>query len=472
MTLNEFLSNLKTDIKTIESLYQGLTITELSLPNFSKNTQNSYHDFFYIEAVNNKKSIKLYVPKTVLDTAKENGHIINQNVSVDITIDSLSFDSKSIVLIKISKIVESGISEQNIFIRNLTKYCDDNKLFERTKKPIPTLIKKIAIISTIHSTTEKDIINILNYKNETHSFRVSPSSEAIANQINLCQNSDFDMIILYRGGNEDYYMNIYSDVPVLNAIHKSSIHVGVALGHYVDTPFVNKIADSYYATPNNLAQVVNENNTFILNQFDSLISQYTNYFQNNVFYNKLHNSISMNIERIEHSTSKIIHSKSNTLNNLDFNINNMANKILHNCEIQSNNTYSTIDSNTSSMINNIHTQMVLSNEKINTLVDNLQQNYDVVLNTTISNVDKYINLVQINMQNKLVESNSNISSLSNIIIERMNTNLLSTNNNIQSALSNIELNITHKKNKRMNRILIIALFVVISIAAILVVKYT
>ena len=61
MTLNEFLSNLNTDIKTIESLYQGLTITELSLPNFSKNTQNSYHDFFYIEAVNNKKSIKLYV---------------------------------------------------------------------------------------------------------------------------------------------------------------------------------------------------------------------------------------------------------------------------------------------------------------------------------------------------------------------------------------------------------------------------
>lgn len=471
MTLNEFLSNLKTDIKTIESLYQGLTITELSLPNFSKNTLNAYHDFFYIEAVNNKKSIKLYVPKTVLDTAKENGHIINQNVSVDITIDSLSFDSKSIVLIKISKIVESGISEQNIFIRNLTKYCDDNKLFERTKKPFPTLIKKIAIISTIHSTTEKDIINILNYKNETHSFRVSPSSEAIANQINLCQNSDYDMIILYRGGNEDYYMNIYSDVPVLNAIHKSSIHVGVALGHYVDTPFVNKIADSYYATPNNLAQVVNENNTFVLNQFNSLISQYTNYFQNNVFYNKLHNTIAMNIERIEHSTSKIILSKSNTLNNLDFNISNTSNKILHNCEIQSNNTYSTIDSNTSAMINNIHTQMVLSNERINTLVDNALQNKDVILNTTFSNIDKNVNLAQINVQNRLVEINNNISSLSDMLIERMNTNLLTTNSNIQSALSTIELNITNKKNKKMNKILIAALVVVILIAAILVLKY-
>ncbi len=52
--------------------------------------------------------------------------------------------------------------------------------------------------------------------------------------------------------------------------------------------------------------------------------------------------------------AKIIHSKSNTLNNMNFNISNTSKKILHNFEIQSNNTYSTIDSNTSSMINNIH----------------------------------------------------------------------------------------------------------------------
>lgn len=274
MTLNEFIISIKNDFSKLETIYRGLVITELSLPNFSKNTSRDYNSNYYVDAYNNKQNIKLLIPISVLNTAIQLGHNVNENVSVDVTIDIISVDFKSTILIKISKIIESGISEQIIFLRGLSEYCNTNKLFDRTKKPMPSLIKKIALITTINTNTEKDIVSNLDYKNEVVSCKVNPTSNDIAKQILYCQNLDFDMIILYRGGHEDQSMNIYSDIPVLNAIHNSKHHVGVALGHEIDTPFVYKIADSNYSTPTNLAQIVNEINTSKLNEFNAVVSKF------------------------------------------------------------------------------------------------------------------------------------------------------------------------------------------------------
>ena len=448
MTLNEFVTQLKRDLKNIESIYKGLTITELSLPNFARNSQNIYSNSIYVDANNTNQSVKLLIPLEVLNIAIQSGHSINENVSVDVVIDTIQLDRNSTILIRISKIIESGVSEQEMFIKNLTKYCNENKLLDRTKKSLPSLVKKIALISTTNTNTLDDIITNLDFEKDTHSFKVNNTSEAIVEQINICQNDDYDLILLYRGGHEDKSMNIYSAIPVLNAIHNSNTHVGVALGHEVDTPFVYKIADSTYSTPTNFAQVINELNTLKKNQFNFVISKLGNYFKKNIFTNKLNSTISLNIERIEHHTSKVLHSKSNDLNVLDFNINNVANKFLHTNEIQVENLLSGINSNTSSMTNKIQTQLLFSHEKLNTLVD-------LSLN---------------DMQNNLIKLNSSYNTLSNMLIEKMNNELITTNSNIQSSLSKLELSSTNKKNKTSKTILVIILVVVIVIAVILLLK--
>jgi len=186
MTLIEFVNKLKSDLKNFENIYRGLVITELSLPNFNRNSKGVYKNSIYVDASNKSQAVKLYINLSVLNEAINNGHTINENVSVDVTIDTITLDTKGTILIDISKIVESGISEQELFIKNLTNYCKDNKLFERENRSYPTLIKKIALISTTNSNILDNIIKNINQKLYTSSYKVQNTSNAIAEQINFC----------------------------------------------------------------------------------------------------------------------------------------------------------------------------------------------------------------------------------------------------------------------------------------------
>ena len=158
MTLNVFYTKLKSDLKNIETTYRGFFITELSMPNFERNSKGIYNNSIYVDASNSNQSIKLLINLAVLEEAYKDGYTINESVSVAVTIDTITVDSRGTVLIKISKIIESGISEQELFIRNLTAYCKENKLFDRPKRSYPTLVKRVALISTINTNTLDDII--------------------------------------------------------------------------------------------------------------------------------------------------------------------------------------------------------------------------------------------------------------------------------------------------------------------------
>ncbi len=318
MTLAEFYTQLKSDLKNLENIYKGFVITELSLPNFSKNKNGVYYNSIYVDALNNNLSVKLLINLNILEAAIKDGHNINENVSVDVTIDSISLDSKGVVLIKISKIVESGISEQELFIKNLTVYCKENNLFNRERKEYPSMVKRIALISTNNTNTLDDIMKNLDYTKETSSFKVPSTSQAIAEQIKLCNNEDYDFILLYRGGHEDKSMNIYSDIPVLNAINESNIHIGVALGHEIDTPFVYKIADSTYSTPTNFAQVINKYNQDVVNSFNTTVF----WIKENMdsIKEKLNTNLQLNMERILNHSNRCIHSYELKLENKYSNI--------------------------------------------------------------------------------------------------------------------------------------------------------
>lgn len=270
LSLTTFIDRIKADIQNISELYKGLTITELSLPSFTKNTNKAYFGSYYIAAENGNHSVKLLVGKYLIEEAIKEGHKLNEEVSVDIVIDKISIDKRGTILITVSKIVESGVSEQELFIKQLSEYCQKNGYFDQIKKTKPTLIKKIAIISTFSSTIKSDITKNINYSKQIEPFKVHNSSEAIAEQIDMCQGKGFDIILLYRGGHEDKAMNIYSDIPVLDAIQRSDTHIGVALGHFSDNPFVYLIADSTYATPTHFAQETNRHNNEVLQSFKEL----------------------------------------------------------------------------------------------------------------------------------------------------------------------------------------------------------
>lgn len=408
MTLNVFYTKLKSDLKNIETTYRGFVITELSMPNFERNSKGIYNNSIYVDASNSNQSIKLLINLAVLEEAYKDGYTINESVSVDVTIDTITVDSRGTVLIKISKIAESGISEQELFIRNLTAHCKENKLFDRPKKSYPSLVKKIALISTINTNTLEDIINSLDYTLETSSFKVQNTSNAIAKQIKLCNNEDYDLLLLYRGGHEDKSMNIYSDIPVLNAIHESNIHIGVALGHEVDIPFVYRIADSTYSTPTNFAQVINSHNQNVKNIFNGIVLNIKVGIEN--LKSKIQNDLySIKIDNIYHITNKL---NSNVKLFME-KIYNHSNKAMHLYELEIENNYSSI------------------NSKQLLLISKIKQN--------------------------ILNSHLNIKANQELIISNISQDLKSIDNRINTLVNEIILKSDQKKNSKIKLILTVTL---------------
>ncbi len=264
------------------------------------------------------------------------------------------------------------------------------------------------------------------------------TSNAIDEQIGICNNEDFDLILLYRGGHEDKSMNIYSDIPVLNSIHNSNIHVGVALGHEVDTPFVYKIADSTYSTPTNFAQVVNNYNQSKIDSFQNTINGITNSiriikdkiqssFDNlkwdniNTVIDRLDSQLKLSRGCIEHSISKTIHTFELENENLNSSINKKSLIVLNSIESKCNNQITSISK----------------------IADNL------------------IHKNEVNLHNL----NLNIESVNQQLISNMNNNLLTCASNINSLTNEIKFKIEQKRNKKIRLILVASLIITLTVIA-------
>lgn len=414
-TLNEFIDKFLKDTSEILNSYKGLIISNLSLTNFKRNTEKAYSGKYYIDAFSNKHTIKLLLPILVLNEAKKSNHKIDETVSVDVTIDSVNFDNKGTILISVSKITETGIGEQEIFERNLDIFCKENLIYQRTKKQIPTFIKKIALITTTGTNTVEDIKKNLIYNKELDLFNVNNSSIEIAKKILECQNIDYDVVLLFRGGHQDKAMNIYSDIPVIKAIADSKIHIGAALGHETDFPFIYKIVDSYYSTPTNFAQIANEHNINQIINFDNSIGNIGHYIDSlkrilandylsiktsNFKYIMKHLSADLELKenKIRKETLTIIHKNEKSLDNLFYLLNTMNfNKI-----------------------NQIEKILHTSNLNIN---DNIKENIQLQANTldhVFNNIENINNINYNILQSELDKTLFNIETASSKLISSIN----------------------------------------------------
>lgn len=408
-TLNEFIDRFLRDTKDILSSYKGLIISNLSLTNFRRNIERIYNGRYYIDAFSNRYNVKLLLPKSVLEEAIKLNHKIDETVSVDVTIDSVSLDNKGTILIGINKIVESGIGEQEIFERNLDIFCKENSIYQRSKKQLPTFIKKIALISTVGTNIVDDIKKNLIYTKELDLFNVNSSSDEIAKKILECQNVDYDVILLFRGGHQDKAMNIYSDIPVIKVIVDSKIHVGAALGHETDFPFIYKIVDSYYSTPTNFAQVANEHNNNQIIQFNNIvlnIGHYINSFKRTI----VNDYLSIKTSNFEH----ILKHLSSELELIENKINKEVLTIIHKNE-------KALDS-----------KLYISNTTINNKINQIEK----VFHNSILSVNE-------NIKDNIKLLSNNLDYASNNIENRCNTNF----NSLQSELNKNFFNIENSSNK-------------------------
>ena len=138
-------------------------------------------------------------------------------------------------------------------------------LFDTLKKrPLPSKISKIAVISSKDAAGYADFIKIINERWGGLQLDVAhvqvqglSSADQVINALKYFnQQSKHDVIAIIRGGGSQQDLASFSDELLVREIAASKIPVITGIGHEVDESLADLVADLAASTPSNVAQIL------------------------------------------------------------------------------------------------------------------------------------------------------------------------------------------------------------------------
>jgi exodeoxyribonuclease VII large subunit len=144
------------------------------------------------------------------------------------------------------------------------KFQNEGLFDDEHKQQLPLLPRKIGIVTSPTSAALRDILNVLGRRFENIPVVIAPvqvqgatSERQIAGAVRyLNDNSLCDVIIVSRGGGSFEDLWSFSDEIVVRAIYESKLAVISAVGHNIDHPLCDFVADLRAPTPSAAAELV------------------------------------------------------------------------------------------------------------------------------------------------------------------------------------------------------------------------
>ncbi len=158
-----------------------------------------------------------------------------------------------------------GIGELLARIQYLKTTLAAEGLFDRErKKPLPFLPRRIGLVCGRASAAEKDVVENARRRWPTVQFAVKPVAvqgasaveEVIGALRGLDAEPDVDVIVITRGGGSVEDLLAFSNEALVRAVAAARTPVVSAIGHDVDTPLLDFVADVRASTPTDAAKLV------------------------------------------------------------------------------------------------------------------------------------------------------------------------------------------------------------------------
>lgn len=145
----------------------------------------------------------------------------------------------------------------------LKQELEEMGMFEPAyKKPIPSYVRKLGVVTAPTGAAIRDIINISKRRNPGIQIILYPakvqgegSAESVARGIEALNQTDVDVIIAGRGGGSIEDLWAFNEECVARAIFASEIPVISAVGHETDTTIADFVADLRAPTPSAAAEL-------------------------------------------------------------------------------------------------------------------------------------------------------------------------------------------------------------------------
>src|SRR5689334_14941613 len=158
-----------------------------------------------------------------------------------------------------------GAGALQIAFEQLKARLEAEGLFDAArKKPIPSLPRRIAIITSPQAAALRDLLHILHRRHRTVSVLIYPAQvqgeaapgEVAAGVRYLNKAGNVDVIIIARGGGSAEDLAAFNHEGLARTVAASKIPVISAIGHETDFTIVDFVADLRAPTPSAAAELV------------------------------------------------------------------------------------------------------------------------------------------------------------------------------------------------------------------------
>ncbi|MCH9665880.1 MAG: exodeoxyribonuclease VII large subunit [Gammaproteobacteria bacterium] len=205
----------------------------------------------------------------------------------------------------VTSIVKEGVGDILLEFEKTKKKLQEEGLFDAiNKKPIPSVIKHLCIITSSQTAALQDVIKVVSRRMPMMRLYLAPSlvqgakaAEQLTEMVKLANTkSTFDAILITRGGGSPEDLHCFNDEGLARAIYESNLPVVSAVGHEVDFTICDLVADHRSPTPSAAAEELSIDSEQVISELDedskrlysSLIYRANNYQQlTDDFWNRI-----------------------------------------------------------------------------------------------------------------------------------------------------------------------------------------
>lgn len=176
-----------------------------------------------------------------------------------------AYQSRSEYQVIGQKIEPRGLGALQAAFEELKRRLSAEGLFApERKRPIPYLIRRLAVVTSPTGAAVRDILQVLQRRNSSIKVVIYPAlvqgREAVAEIVKgireINRLGGFDAIILARGGGSLEDLWAFNEEAIARAIVGSAIPIISAIGHEVDYTISDFVADLRAPTPSAAAEII------------------------------------------------------------------------------------------------------------------------------------------------------------------------------------------------------------------------
>ena len=210
------------------------------------------------------------------------------------------------------RINQIGKGELYLQFLLLKEKLEKEGLFDaKNKKPLPSSIKKIGVITSKEGAVLQDIINVTSRRNPFVTLVVYPArvqgkgaEQTIIKGIKQLNTTDVDVIIVARGGGSAEDLSCFNDEKLARTVFESKKPIISAVGHEVDFTIIDFVADMRASTPSVAAEFVTKDVMELYKKIQS--NKFTIQSKILSFLNKKSYQLDNKIMRMTHFMTKLV----------------------------------------------------------------------------------------------------------------------------------------------------------------------